>query len=306
MNVPDEVTVVIATRCRPASLVRCMASLQPLGSRVREILVVDDGSPVPLAREVLDTVVAEIAIKTRWFRFDAQRGIAAGRNLGVQEARTSLVLHLDDDTVWLSTDVLDMAVRAITTDPAIFAVAFAQADADGTALPLAAQPAPVAQPSYVASYIGFAHLVRRHIFQELGGYREAMVIHGEERELCLRALNAGYHVIYLPDARVAHLADPAGRDTRLYLHRTVHGGVLDSIYNDPLPLLLIRVPIRLRAYALMRRNLKLDDPGGLRSILAWIGRDLRGALTLRRPVHWRTIRRWRELTRQPPPYRERA
>lgn len=302
MNIQGEVTVVIATRCRPTSLARCIASLQPLGSRVREILVVDDGSPVPLASEISSVLATELAEKTRWFRFETQRGIAAGRNLGVQEARTSLVLQLDDDAVWLSTDVLDMAVRTILADPTIFAVAFAQAGADGVPFPPTAQPAPVAAASYVASYIGFAHLVRRDVFQSLGGYREAMVMQGEERELCLRALDAGYHVIYLPDARVAHLVDPAGRDARLYLHRTVHGGVLDSIYNDPLPLLLVRIPVRLRAYSLMRRGLKLDDPGGMRSILAWIGRDLRGALVLRRPVRWRTIRRWRELTRRPPPY----
>lgn len=306
MNIADEVTVVIATRCRPASLTRCIASLQPLGSLVREILVVDDGSPMPFASELSGALAAEMAAKTRWFRFDAQRGIAAGRNLGVQEARTSLVLLLDDDTVWLSTTVFDLAVRAITADPTIFAVAFAQAGADGAPFPLAAQPAPVQAPSYVASYIGFAHLVRRDVFQSLGGYRESMVMQGEERELCLRALDARYHVIYLPDALVAHLADPAGRDLRLYLHRTVHSGVLDSIYNDPLPLLLVRIPMRLRAYSVMRRNFKLDDPGGWWSLLAWIGRDLRGALVLRRPVRWRTIRRWREITRRPAPYRGRV
>jgi hypothetical protein len=42
----------------------------------------------------------------------------------------------------------------------------------------------------VASFIGFAHLVRRDVFLALGGYREDFVYLGEEKEFCLRLLDA--------------------------------------------------------------------------------------------------------------------
>jgi GT2 family glycosyltransferase len=221
----------------------------------------------------------------------------------VRHATRDLVLLLDDDIEWLTTDALDAAVRTIEGDDTIFAIAFAQAGSDGAPLGPQAQPAPVDVVSYVASYIGFAHLVRRAAFELLGGYRAAMAINGEERELCLRALDAGYHVVFLPQAYVAHLADPRGRDMRRYLHLTVHGGVLDSVYNDPLPLLLLRVPVRLRAYFAMRRGWKVDDPWGWWTLLRWIWRDLPGAMAQRKPVRWATIRRWRRLSRLAEPYR---
>ena len=194
-------------------------------------------------------------------------------------------------------------MATLAADPGLFAIAFAQAEADGSPWPAAAQPAHVDHPCRVAAFIGFAHLVRRDAFLALGGFRAQLIINGEERELCLRALDAGLGVVYLPDARIAHLADPAGRDARRYLHLTVRNGVLASVYDDPVPLVFLRVAFRLYSYFSMRRGWRVDDPGGLRAILAWLRADLAEARRLRRPVRWATIRRWRSLTRQTPPYR---
>jgi GT2 family glycosyltransferase len=278
-------------------------SLDMLGDRVGQVIVVDDGSSTPVEAALRSGLSAGTNARVEVVRFDIPRGPTAARTECVRRARHDLVLLVDDDIEWLTVDALDDAVRTIAADASIFAIAFAQAGPGGAELGPGAQPAPVNQPSYVPAYIGFAHLVRRSVFETLGGYREAMVIHGEERELCLRALDAGYHVVFLPGARVAHLADPGGRDMRLYLHRTVHSGVLDAIYNDPLPLMLLRVPLRLRAYFAMRRGWNVNDPGGWWALLRWIGRDLPGALALRRPVRWATLRRWRQLGRQASPYR---
>lgn len=303
MNPSSSVSVGIASRERPTALARTIMSLEMLGDRVKEIIVVDDGSSDPVEPTLRGALSDRSNDKLEIVRFDPARGLAAARTECAMRASGDLVLLIDDDIKWMSTDALDDAVRTIDADPTIFAVAFAQAGADGELLGPHAQPGSLDEPSYVTSYIGFAHLVRRAVFQALGGYREALVIHGEERELCLRALDAGYHVVYLPHAHVAHLADPRGRDMRLYLHRTVHGGVLDSIYNDPLPLLLVRVPMRLRAYFSMRRGWRVDDPGGWWTLLRWIGRDLPGALSARKPVRWATIKRWRQLGRQGERYR---
>lgn len=303
MTTAGGVSVGIATRGRPASLARCITSLALLGDLLDEVIVVDDGSPEPVEPAMRAALGPAMNDRIRLIRFDPQRGLAAARTRCVEEARSPWVLHLDDDTVMLSAVAVAQAVRTIAADPSVFAIAFAQALADGEPLPPAAQPAPVDYPCVVPAYIGFAHLVRRDAFLTLGGYRAQLIIHGEERELCLRALDAGWRVVYLPDARVAHLADPAGREMRHYLHLTVRNGVLASIYNDPLPLLLVRVPLRLRAYFAMRRGWRVDDRGGWWTLLAWIGRDLRSALAQRRAVKWRTIRRWRELARSPQPYR---
>lgn len=295
-------SVGIASRGRAASLARCIASLESLGDLLEEIIVVDDGSDDPLEAPVRASLSASAQRKLRMIRFSPGRGLAAARSECVFQARSPWVLNLDDDAVLVSAEAVRQALCTIDADPGIFAVAFAQAQADGTPWPAGAQPAPVDYRCRTASFIGFAHLVRREAFVTLRGFRAQLIINGEERELCLRALDAGYDVVYLPEARIAHLADPANRDVRHYLHLTVRNGVLSSIYDDPFLLLCVRVPMRLLAYFRMRRGWAVHDPGGFLAILRWIGRDLRLAVSQRRPVRWATIRRWRYLARQFPAY----
>ncbi len=295
-------TVGIASRGRAGSLARCLSSLACVDDVLDEIVVVDDGSDEPMEPAVRAALTPAAQRKLRMLRFSPGRGLAAARSECVREARSPWVLNLDDDTAVPSAAPVLAALRAIAADARIFAVAFAQADERGAPWPPGAQPAPVDHPCWTASFIGFAHLVRRDAFLALGGFREQLLINGEERELCLRALDADLGVVYLPGARIAHLADPANRDVRRYLQLTVRNGVLASIYDDPWPLLCVRVPVRLFAYFRMRRGWHVDDPGGFRHVVRWIGRDLPLALRQRRAVRWRTIRRWRELARCSPRY----
>jgi len=214
------------------------------------------------------------------------------------------VLLLDDDTRLVSADAVDRALALMAADPGVAAVAFAQAEADGTPWPAQMQPANVTTPSVVASFIGFAHLLRRDVFLSLGGYREAFVFYGEEKEYCVRLLDRGYRTVFVPDALISHLVDPAGRDRRRYLRFVSRNDSLASLLNDPLLRAIYVIPARLALYLRMRRRMEIADPGGLSWLLGevWCA----GFQLLRRgdrkPVAWRTIRRWRSLRRRPEPY----
>ncbi|MGA9836947.1 MAG: glycosyltransferase [Gemmatimonadaceae bacterium] len=302
MSHGPRLTVGIASKGRAASLARCIASLICLNEVLDEIIVVDDGSDQPMEPAVRTALNAAAQRKLRMIRFSPGRGVAAARSECVRQAHTPWVLNLDDDAVVLSAAPVLEALGTIGADSRILAVAFAQTAENGDPWPVGAQPAPVDYPCWTAAFIGFAHLLRRDAFLALGGFREQLVINGEERELCLRALDAGFGVVYLPAARVAHLADPANRDVRHYLHLTVRNGVLSSIYDDPFLLLAVRAPIQLYAYFSMRRGWNVDDPGGFWRVLRSLGRDLPQAVRQRHAVRWATIRRWRELVRRSPPY----
>ena len=56
-----------------------------------------------------------------------------------------------------------------------------------------------------------AHAAPRRVQSTLGGYRESFGFYGEEKEFCLRLIDAGYRTVYLPDALVMHEPDPGGR-----------------------------------------------------------------------------------------------
>ncbi len=295
------VTLGIATRDRPEALERCLASLADLTGLVAEVIVVDDGSTPPAAGRER----AREGPPVRFIRHERSRSVAACRNRIAAEARTPWVLNLDDDAFVLTRHAVERAVRVLERDPTVAAVALAQADARGRPYPPAAQPYPVDYPAYVPTFLGYGFLARRHAFLEVGGFRARLGINGEEKELCLRLLDRGWRVVYLPHAYVGHVAAHAGRDARRYLHQTVRNTTLGALLDEPFPLVLAGVALRLYSYYPMRRGWGIDDPGGMRVLLRGLARELPAVLRERTPVRWGTIRRWRALTRDElEPYRE--
>ena len=60
---------------------------------------------------------------------------------------------------------------------------------------------------------GSCMLVRRKVFEELGGFDEAYFMYGEDVDLCWRAHQAGYGVAYVPTASVTHVGGISTRRT---------------------------------------------------------------------------------------------
>ncbi len=300
---PPSVTVGIATKNRPEALLRCLRSLRLLHGLAAEAVVVDDASDAPVEAPVRAALGVDLPLEVRFIRHDASLSLAACRNRIAREAATPWVLNLDDDAFVVTREAVETAVRVLEADPAVAAVAFAQCDDAGVAYPPSAQPLPVGFPAYAATFIGYAHLLRRDAFLGVGGFRERLGINGEEKELSLRLLDRGWRVVYLPGARIGHVADQAGRDARRYLHQTVRNNALGALYDEPFPLVLAGTALRLYSYFPMRKGWRIHDPGGLGTIVRGLARDLPAVLRERSPVRWETIRRWRAMTRSAPePY----
>jgi GT2 family glycosyltransferase len=297
-------TVGVSTRNRPDALVRCLRSLRAIEDVVGAVIVVDDGSESPVEPAVRAALGDDAPGELRVIRNDVSRSLAAGRNRVAREAGTPWILYLDDDAAVVDPDAIRRALRVLEADPRLAAIALAQGDAEGKPWPPHTQPAPVDFACYVATFTGYGHLLRRSALLAAGGFREALGINGEEKELALRLLDGGWRIVYLPDAVVAHLADEAGRDRRRYLHQTVRNDVLGAVYTQPFPLWPAGALVRLRRYFPMRTGWRIDDPGGFRRVLGTLARDLPAALRDRTPVRWSTLRAWRRLTTEPPePYR---
>jgi N-acetylglucosaminyl-diphospho-decaprenol L-rhamnosyltransferase len=52
--------------------------------------------------------------------------------------------------------------------------------------------------------VGACMLVRRAVLDQIGGFDEGFFMYSEELDLCRRAVDAGWHVVYLPAAVVTH------------------------------------------------------------------------------------------------------
>ena len=110
------VSVVIATRDRPASLARLLQCVKRQDLREIECIVVDDGSTD-------DTVAAYDSI---WRELDERfhlhlqppgsrqvGGPSRARNRGIKAARGEFVAFCDDDDLWVRDDHLEVAFRSL-------------------------------------------------------------------------------------------------------------------------------------------------------------------------------------------------
>jgi GT2 family glycosyltransferase len=288
-------TIGITTRNRPQALETCLRSLDALRTLDPEVMVFDDGSDPP-------ATTAGASVDVRLLRDPVSPGYIVGRNRLVREAAAPFVLLLDDDTRVLPDGSVARALAVLERDPQVAAVAFAQAEADGRPWPAAMQAARVDYACVVPSFIGFAHLVRREVFLRLAGYREDFIFYGEEKEFCLRLIDAGYRTVYLPDALVSHLPDAAGRSLTRYLRFVARNDCLTALYDDPFPRVLWTLPGRFFLYFRMRRGWGIRDPWGW----VWLAREVIRVATrpgfTRTAVSQQTVKRWRELRMAPPRY----
>lgn len=292
-------TVGITSRERPAALGRCLESLASIRHLAPEVLVFDDGSASPLSAALAER---SFALPYRVIRDETSPGYIAGRNRLVREASAPRVLLLDDDAALLGNGAVERALAVMDGDPQVAAVAFAQAEPNGVPWDAAMQPSRSRETCVIPSYIGFAHLLRRDVFLELSGYRESFVFYGEEKDYCLRLIDAGYRTVYLPDALVVHAPDPGGRSKQRYLRYVTRNDCLNALYNEPIGRVLFMVPARLVIYFRMRRTLNISDRWGW----AWIARELAAnagsVLRDRRPVSRATVDHWKRLRHNPEPY----
>jgi GT2 family glycosyltransferase len=238
----------------------------------------------------------------RIIRDEAAPGYIVGRNRIVRESQGLAVLLLDDDASILDSGAIQAALQVLGSDPEVGAVAFAQADGKGAPWPETMQPGKGSTPCYVPAFIGFAHLVRKDVFLALGGYRERFVFYGEEKDFCLRLMESGLQTVYLPDARVTHDPDPAGRARRRYLRYVSRNDCLHALYNEPLGRVLWVLPARAFLFFRMRRAWGIRDPWGWLWITREVVMNLPSVVHERRPVSAQTIRLWRRLRAGNQPY----
>jgi len=296
---PPRLSIGITTRDRPGALKRCLQSLRAVAHLAPEVIVFDDGSTEPVTTLLAGS---ELSVPVRVIRDAGAPGYIAGRNRLVREAAAESVLLLDDDAALLDNLAVEGALRPIECDPQVAAVAFAQASPDGTRWDDAMQASRGRQSCYVPSFIGFAHLLRREVFLSLGGYRESFEFYGEEKDFCLRLMDAGYRTVYLPNALVVHEPDRAGRSQRRYLRYVTRNDCLNALYNEPFRRLVWLLPVRLALFFRMRRAWSVDDRWGWAWIISELAANAPSVVRNRRPVSAETVAMWKRLRTTPEPY----
>jgi glycosyltransferase involved in cell wall biosynthesis len=222
----SEIAVLITTRNRRDELRRALASVRDQ-TCAAEVIVIDDASTDGTA-ELVEREFSEVRLQ----RSPTARGLIVQRNRGVGLATAPVVVIIDDDAVLQSPLTLEQTLRDFD-DPRIGAIAIPHVDVTLRATPRVSAPA--REGIFLTSeFTGTATAVRRDVFAAVGGFREAFFHQGEERDFCLRMLEAGWVVRVGRADPIHHYSSPARDILRMDLYGR-RNAVLCAWYNEPLP-----------------------------------------------------------------------
>jgi glycosyltransferase involved in cell wall biosynthesis len=245
--------IICAHNPRPDYLARVLDSLrsQTLPYNKWELLIIDNASKVPLARHwhiSWHPMVRHIV--------ENEIGVAAARRRGIREARTDLIVFVDDDNV-LDKKYLTQAIGIGRDWPLLGAWGSGSIQADFEVKPsesvmgflpyLALRETASPQWSNVASSVeampwGAGLCVRKAVAVaycqscerssiQITGRVGGATLSGEDKEIALTCRTEGSGFGIFPDLKITHLI-PRHRVSEDYIVRLVEGAELSNLLLD--------------------------------------------------------------------------
>ncbi len=276
---PKSVLVGIATHNRADLLRKAIGSALDQSYRPLRVALVDDGSSddTPSLKSDFPELL--------WHRFDPPQGYVKARDRMMLGATDDYYVSLDDDAWFIETDEIEVAVEYMEANPSVAAVGF------DVLSQWRADKRPRGSATYVRNFIGCGHMLRLSVIKKLGGYADFPRTYGcEEKDLCLRIIDAGYEIASLPGVHVWHDYSFQGRD--------IDRQYLSVLYNDLVmvlwraPLLLLLPALIWRAQHQFRMARKINCAHVLPKVIFDFARDAHRLWRGRQPVRMSSVARY--------------
>ena len=188
-----EITVGIVTRNRLDKLIQAIESVYIQEVDSVEIIVVDNAS-----QDETITVLRRDYPDIRLIQLGENVGCPGGRNHIYTHARGKYVVNLDDDG-FLGKGALIKIIHTFDTDSGIGIVGMRECD------PANSSPrTPQDRYRETGIFRGGLSTFRRSMLNDIGLYPADFYFYGEEPHLALRALNAGWRIVYHPGIIMWH------------------------------------------------------------------------------------------------------
>lgn len=282
----------------------CLRSVleQPAGLK-SQVIVVDnasaDGSAAAVAAEFPEI---------RLLKLDRNLGFAAGNNLAARYARREWLLLLNPDTAVVD-GAIDRLLAFVQAHPEDSIFGGRTVFADGSLNPTSCHGRPTPWSTFciatglarffrhrpwanteeirgwnrdtvreVDAVTGCFLLIRRSLWEQLGGFDERFFMYGEETDLCLRARALGHKCLICPDATIIH-----------------HGGASEKVRSGKMVRLFTakaRLFARHWSPAAARFGVAMLDLWALTRLAAF------AAAGLLRPSFREQYQTWRDIWRQ--------
>ena len=235
------VSAIVLNYRTPRYVLQCVEALKAQKIPM-EILVIDNHSQDESIQWIRNRLKSDPAV--RIFESSENRGYAGGNALAITQARGKYLLIINPDNA-LAPGALQIMVDAMEKDPVVGIIAPKLIHEDGTVrdsvrrfpspLDVVFKRSGIRHPRvrrYLALdedpdkardvdwAVGACLLIRRDLYEELGGFDKRFFLFFEDIDLCRRCWNAGRRVVYLPQAQAAD------RKKRLS-----EGGVLQLLFK---------------------------------------------------------------------------
>ena len=219
------VSIIIPTRDRVDLLKQCVESILEKTTYARyEVLIVDNGS---VEQETLDYFEGlTVANRAKVLRYDAPFNFSAINNFAVGQAAGTVLVFANNDLEVISSGWLDELVSHAlrkevgavgcmlyypndTVQHAGIILGLGQARIAGHAYHLQQRGYPgqmcrMHLTQQLSAVTAACMAVRREVFDEVGGFDEALGVAFNDVDLCLRIRAKGYAVVWTPRAEMYH------------------------------------------------------------------------------------------------------
>jgi hypothetical protein len=270
------VSIAICTADRCSSLKKSLQSLELISYQNFEVIIIDASSTTDTIK-MLDALSSKISFKFKFLRVKP-KNISFSRNLGIKLASGSIIAFLDDDAIpppqWieqlLSTYSLQgdkcAGVGGIVRDltrpgyPMQFCRGITSILSE--TIPIRSPKAPnynQAQGFWYNGIMGTNSSYRKDLLEKINGYDEFFEYFLDETDVCLRLIQAGYHIHY-SDVVVDHYPQPShNRIDQKHLtcwyslaKNTTYFALKHGFKKVSFPILLTRLALLLTRRCLLR------------------------------------------------------
>jgi len=169
------VSIIIPTHGRPGLLREALDSVAQQTFRDYEVIVVDDGSPQPIADIAADHPTRPAVIRQHHL------GPASARNRGIEAARAEMIAFLDSDDLWQAEKLRTFISKLETGNGArLYYGPMAPMDAAGNTVPGRTKPChagQITQKLFCSSFVHVPTVVcRKEVLTKVGGFDERLAV----------------------------------------------------------------------------------------------------------------------------------
>ncbi len=227
------VSICILTYNRCDLLNALLESLVKIQYSPLEIIVVDNGSSDDTA-----SMLESYSSKVAYIRNNQNIGVSA-RNIGLKNAKGSMVITLDDDVLGINDSHIRILAGKFVASPRLGAVNFKVIDPSTGKLcnwvhhrdPLSSSGKEFLTYEITEGAVAF----RMEALRRVGFYSEDFFLSHEGPDLALRMLDAGYEVIYSDRVSVLHYRSNLGRKNWLKYYFDTRNQFWLAARNFPIP-----------------------------------------------------------------------